>query len=202
MVLVAFGLSCKKNYVPMLWTAVRGITIALAAIAILTISIAFPYPSAPNLQNVDSLDDRIGTTDAAASSRWELLTAMEGAIKERPLTGYGLGATISYQSQDPRVLAQNPNGTYTTFAFEWGWLDHWFKLGVFGLLAVLILVLRIANRIVHTEHAPRWVRRALLASVIALVATHFFTPYLNHPLGLGYLLMLEGWCAVYRHKKD
>lgn len=184
-----------RGIVQIVWAALRGTILAIIAAVILTIAIAFPYPSTPQIQDTNALAERISTSDAASSSRWELIAAMGDAIEAHPIVGYGLGATLTYQSSDPRVLAQNPDGQYTTFAFEWGWLDHWFKLGVFGLIAMAILIVRIAIRVFQTN-ASRWMRYGVFASLIALAVTHFFTPYLNHPLGIGYLLMIEGWVEL------
>ena len=54
--------------------------------------------------------------------------------------GRGFGATVTYQTRDPRILADNGSGEYTTYAFEWGWLDIWLKLGIFGLAAYFLLI--------------------------------------------------------------
>jgi hypothetical protein len=35
-------------------------------------------------------------------------------------------------------------------------------------------------------------KRVLVLSLVALAAVHFSTPYLNHPLGLAWLVLLEG----------
>ena len=122
-------------------------------------------------------------------------------IKEHPILGSGFGAQVSYRSSDPRVLAQNPDGLYTTYAFEWGWLEHWIKFGIIGFGLMIVIVWRLGERILKTP-APDWMRYGLFASLIALAVTHIFTPYLNHPLGLGYLMMLEGWVVLSGGKSE
>ncbi|MEN9557653.1 MAG: hypothetical protein RL141_22 [Candidatus Parcubacteria bacterium] len=198
--LIVLHLRNIKSAIRVSCTAIRGAVYVLLAAAILTIAIVIPIPSAPDIADANVVTNRISTTDAASASRWDLLSAMKSAIRERPIFGYGLGATITYRSSDPRVLAANPTGAYTTSAFEWGWLDHWFKLGIFGLLAIVVLVARLGIRILRTN-AEQWVKYGAFASLVALAATHFFTPYLNHPLGLGYLVMLEGWCVLNKGTK-
>lgn len=110
-------------------------------------------------------------------------------IAEHPFAGSGFGATVTYLSADPRVVAQT-GGLYTTYAFEWGWMDLWIKFGVFGVLAFLFLLWRVGRRVSRSP-LPEWIRLTMLASLVALSATHFFTPYLNHPLGLFALIVLE-----------
>ena len=61
-------------------------------------------------------------------------------ISQEPFFGQGYGATVTYLSQDPRVLENNPSGLYTTYAFEWGYLDIWLKLGIGGIIAYLLLL--------------------------------------------------------------
>jgi multisubunit Na+/H+ antiporter MnhE subunit len=40
----------------------------------------------------------------------------------------------------------------------------------------------------------------LLVGFFSLIFTHMFSPYLNHPLGIGYLLMLIGIFQALRHQ--
>ena len=56
--------------------------------------------------------------EAAANSRWNLLPILNAAGMEHPLLGSGLGRTVTYITEDPRLLVDNPTGEYTTFAFD------------------------------------------------------------------------------------
>ncbi|MEO5928261.1 MAG: glycosyltransferase [Patescibacteria group bacterium] len=168
------------------------------ALAIILITVAFPLPRV----DVGSLKDLFGsrgsTTDAAAESRWNLLPVLISKIKTQPILGSGFGATVTYKSKDPRILAKNPEGLYTTPAFEWGWLEHWVKFGIIGIPVMLWLLLSIAWR-VWKLNEERWVRVAIVSSIVALAVVHIFTPYLNHPLGFTVLLVLEAFIA---HRPD
>jgi hypothetical protein len=125
-------------------------------------------------------------TEAAASSRWQLLPVIWQDIQEQVVFGQGFGATITYHSQDPRALAANPDGLYTTYAFEWGWLDLWLKLGLWGALAYLVFLLHSAYKLYQQQTLLSiW----LSLSLLSLIIIHFFTPYLNHPLGFLILLL-------------
>lgn len=175
---------------------VRFVAIFILAWAMSGIARNFPVPQLAWIVPSDS-GSRIATTDPASNSRRMLLNAMIEKIKQHPILGSGLGATVTYKSSDPRVLAQNPNGLYTTYAFEWGWLDHWIKFGIVGFILMIVLVCRLGLRLLRMD-APNWMKFAGVASLVGLAVTHVFTPYLNHPLGLGYLMMLEGFSELTR----
>lgn len=132
-------------------------------------------------------------TDAAGGSRLALLGPLLKKNMTYPLLGGGLGTTVTYATHDPRALASNPSGLYTTFAFEWGYLDLWLKLGFIGTLTYLIMIglilgrcLYLKQRLINPDEQQIiwWVG----FGTIALVVVHALTPYLNHPLGIGWVL--------------
>jgi O-antigen ligase len=163
----------------------------IVALALIFIVIAFPIPHVDYASLKDLFGSRISTSDAAAASRWSLFPVVATKITQAPIFGHGFGATITYASKDPRILAQGKGGLITTYAFEWGWLEHWVKMGIFGVLAMAYLVWRLFRRFL-TSSQPDWVRYAGTAIIIGLAVVHFLTPYLNHPLGFGILLIVEG----------
>jgi len=149
----------------------------------------FPYPT-PGAFNADFLSRLKSQNDAAVASRWSLWPVLLKQIEREPFLGQGFGATVTYYSRDPRVLQQNPSGLYTTYAFEWGYLDLWLKLGIFGLLAYLFLLFKIMVYSWPKKGAgPNNLAFALATGVIFLAVTNIFTPFLNHPLGIGFLLL-------------
>jgi len=156
----------------------------------------FPYPT-PGSFNADFLNRVSNNNEAALASRWSLLPVLTKEIKKEPFLGQGYGATITYFSRDPRVLEKNPSGEYTTYAFEWGYLDLWLKIGLLGLLAYLLLIFQLVKRSLAYGYKDRsWFLLGFGAGIIFLAATNFFTPYLNHPLGIGILLV--GACLIRR----
>jgi len=105
---------------------------------------------------------------------------------EAPLLGSGFGATVTYQSSDPRIVAST-GGSYTTSAFEWNYHDIIIKMGIFGLLAYGYLLWQILSALIKTDPRRRiW----LVPAFFALVILNAVSPYLNHPLGIGYLALL------------
>ena len=153
--------------------------------------IAFPIPHVNVASLLDLFGSRTNLEEAAAASRWNLLPILWHKIEEHPILGSGFGATVTYKSEDPRILAQNPNGMYTTYAFEWGWLEHWVKFGIIGIPLILFLLCSLAWRLWKLDE-PVWLRATAVSSLVALGVVHVFTPYLNHPLGFLFFFVGEG----------
>jgi len=172
---------------------------ALGAALIIFIAVKFPFPNPNAGLSADALAERLNLAgdEAALASRWSQLPNLWTEIKEAPLLGQGFGATVSYFSQDPRVLANNPDGWYTTYAFEWAYLDTWLKLGLIGLLSYLLLLIIVLAGLLRRKEDDKDISLALGGGLLFLMIVNIFTPYLNHPLGLGYLL----FCSCYLSKK-
>ena len=163
--------------------------VIIASLILTVAAIKFPYPRPYGGFNpADLLTERATqiSNEAGASSRWQLLTPLWQKIKTAPIIGRGFGATVTYKSNDPRVLATNPDGLYTTYAFEWGWLDLWLKLGLFGLLAYLFLSVKIIKDGLKTCST---LTLSLTVGLVVLMAVNIFSPYINHPLGIGYIMI-------------
>ncbi|PIR13504.1 hypothetical protein COV49_01935 [Candidatus Falkowbacteria bacterium CG11_big_fil_rev_8_21_14_0_20_39_10] len=174
-----------------LWLASLIISVGLIAAVV-----KFPYPNPlGGFSTADLLSKRLSQQDEAAiSSRWALLPQLWQEIKSAPVLGRGFGATVTYKTQDPRALELNPGGKYTTYAFEWGWLDIWLKLGFFGLLAYLALIFKL---MINGLQSRNNFAIGLALGLLAISATSFFSPYLNHPLGIGYLMVMA---AIFDNK--
>jgi GT2 family glycosyltransferase len=172
---------------------------AIGGLLLVAAILYFPWPKAGDVSLTAMLKDRGTVTDAAGSSRWNLLPAMWNKIGENPIIGSGFGSTITYESQDPRILKDNPDGNYTTYAFEWGWLSFWVKFGLFGPLIIGLLLLSLAWRSWKAPF-PWWIRTGIISSILGFSVVHIFTPYLNHPLGFSFLISLEAILAMGRDK--
>ncbi|HBH46744.1 MAG: hypothetical protein A2445_05155 [Candidatus Jacksonbacteria bacterium RIFOXYC2_FULL_44_29] len=177
--------------------------VGLSSIAIITALLIFPIGQVPGLRSLISLPERITQTDEPAlSSRWELLPPLWEKIRSHFIFGRGFGATVTYRTADPRYLEAHPgNPYYTTFAFEWGWLDIWYKIGLIGMLTYLALIANVLMRgvilikknLASTAEvaAQAWLPFGLILGLSALVVVQFFTPFLNHPLGIVYLMLAD-----------
>lgn len=139
----------------------------------------------------DAIFGRVGDSDGpATSSRMKLLPVLIEEIKKHPIAGSGFGKTVTYVTDDPRARARESSGRITTYSFEWGYLDFWIKMGIGGLLAYLYLLVAIFSRGWRTLRSSSNAA-PLLAALAALAVTHTFSPYLNHPLGIGFVLFAD-----------
>lgn len=120
---------------------------------------------------------RLVQGEAASSSRMNQLKPLLQEISQHPVIGSGFGTTVTYISDDPRIL-----GNYTTYAFEWGYLDMILKFGILGTLIYLILIFKILKKLFV-------INVGFALALIALLVTNIFSPYLNHPLGIGFVIL-------------
>ncbi len=156
-------------------------------------SVMLPFPTRPDLSDAafyqtSSEVDR----DAAVSSRWSMLDPIMLEIQTSPIIGSGFGEEVTFISDDPRVREQSETGEWTAYRFEWGWLDLWLKMGLLGLIAFgwYAVVMYRAIRFTARKHGHAWLPISLGAGLVILFITNIFTPYLNHPIGLGYMLFV------------
>ena len=168
----------------------------LTAIAIILIAMTISQIFLIQIITGSLLNNRLNNlqTEPAGASRLNQLMPLSNAITLNPIFGYGYGKTLTYTSQDPRILSQSPNGNYTTFAFEWGYLDILLKLGLIGFVIYFYFFLTLFyNGILKLE-------LGFLAGLFALGVVNIFTPYLNHPLGIGYILLCSS-AILWRQEK-
>lgn len=191
-VALAFSLALvwrSYSFKKMLSSGVWLISSLILSFAIIYAVAAFPYLYQTNFR-ASFLDRVSNSNEAAVASRWSLLPVLTQEIKKEPILGQGYGATVTYKSSDPRVLQSNPTGIYTTYAFEWGYLELWLKLGLLGLAAYLWLLYRlISGGISLGLKNNQTIFFGLAAGLVFLSVTNIFTPYLNHPLGIGIIVI-------------
>lgn len=169
------------------------ILIFLSSLAVLWIVIAFPVPPPADISVFgDILKERTTEIDdSAISSRWNLLPEMMAVIGKDPIIGNGFGTKVAFKSDDPRVRAIYPDGKWRTYSFEWGWFDAWLKMGFLGPIALLWIGYTLIRGLrANLKEENGWISLGLLCSLIALYVIHIFSPYLNHPIGIGFLLFL------------
>ena len=171
----------------------------IAVVSILSVGlfvgvVNFPgVGNGPRINAAAGMKDRAGSVsgnEAAVSSRWNLLPHLWTKITEAPILGQGFGTTITYHSNDPRVEQSTADGQYTTYAFEWGWLGIWLKLGFFGFFCYVFLLAKlILDGLIKKELFSSPAVNGIIIGIIILGTVNFFTPYLNHPLGLGFMIL-------------
>ena len=159
----------------------------LISFLIIYLIAVFPYPKT-GVFNADFLNRISNGGESAISSRWSLMPALFKEINKEPFFGQGYGATVTYKSRDPRILQNNPGGIYTTYAFEWGYLDLWLKIGFFGLLSYFVLLF-VLIKYSLSKNNINYLNLGFGMGLVFIILTHIFTPYLNHPLGFGFLMI-------------
>jgi hypothetical protein len=190
--------------------AALGAVSVLGSVAIVAAVYYFPFPNKSGEMSLSSLlgERALSLGDAAANSRWALLPKLTEAAMKRPVFGSGFGTTVTYTTSDPRLLASSKTGEYTTYAFEWGYHDLWLKIGLVGLAVYGWLIAMLLRPVVRAISASRGLLRSadiefddgrkqaavitagILVGAAALLATNVFSPYLNHPLGIGILMLI------------
>jgi hypothetical protein len=173
----------------------------VAAGVLLWALISVPVPARPDLThspfyrgNSDNL------RELAVSSRWNMLAPLVSAIVEYPVLGQGFGKELTYISDDPRIVEMSEGtGELITYRFEWGFLDVWLKMGLFGVMVyawmLFALVFQVYRNVLvvgpwsFAAVRERWLEIGFVSGTVMLFAVHVFTPYLNHPIGLLYLLV-------------
>ena len=193
-----------KQWRVILWHIGLTLSAVILSVGLIFILVRFPYPEPIADFSPELIAQRAFSSEAGVSSRWNLLNPLLSKIKQAPLFGKGFGATVTYQTQDPRILEQNPSGDYTTYAFEWGYLDIWLKLGFIGLLVYVALLVKIVIKgiknikylaagrqgsILNIQYFNTALNFALLSGLVTVIITSFFSPYLNHPLGIGLIIL-------------
>ncbi len=169
----------------------------LLSVMLVALVAVWPIPRSSGALSIDLLTMRT-TNDAAAATRWSSWPVLTQAISQSPWLGYGFGKTLTYESYDPRVVEITKDGLYTTYAFEWGYLDILLKSGLIGLVAYILLlgfILAYAHKVSRSLRlgTSDIISIALVIGggfgIVVLGATHFFTPYLNHPIGISYIVV-------------
>lgn len=187
---VVLKIKKKFSYFKIIKILTLIVLVFLFSLGFLWFSLKIPPQATIDLSSL--FEKRMDLDEPAVSSRMSQLPYLLSANLERPILGSGFGRTISYFSQDPRALERHPLGLYTTYAFEWGFLDIWLKIGLVGLAVFLVLLWQIFKNGWSNSNNNKPLIFGLLFGLIALVTTHITSPYLNHPLGIGYLLV----CSV------
>lgn len=183
--LINFVILNHSNFHLAIW--LRIIPILMLGFFLVEIFYNLPQWHSPHILTRRSVE----SGEAAANSRLQLLPVLGEAIKNSPWIGYGFAKELTYRSSDPRIKnADNPEGWHTTYALEWGWLDQWLKGGLLFMLAFLSWVFFLARRNYQNIRRQATSSLAMISILGALVSVHIFSPYINHPLGLGALMVI------------
>ncbi len=188
------------------------VMVGISLVIIFTVINLPPKSSAEDLASL--ISKRVTRTEAAGSSRLSMLGPLLKEIIKHPVIGSGFGTTVTYTSYDPRILAvtAGQSGEFTTYAFEWAYLDMILKFGLAGVAIYLLLIYNILRRLANFKFlisnfqtnaksqtlksnnywllvTGYWLRLGFLLALVSLLVVNIFSPYLNHPLGIGFIIL-------------
>ncbi len=178
-----------------------GLSAVSAVVAVLLVlAVLYIPPAKQRVSLSGAVEGRVSVYEPAGSSRLNLLSPLWREVKKNIIFGAGFGKTVTYRSADPRVVLSTAgmSGEYTTFAFEWTYLDIWLKVGLIGLVVYLyILYLIFKQFYLNIKERGGWLNVGALFSLVAFTLINITTPYLNHPLGIVYLLVIISYLDFY-----
>ncbi len=144
--------------------------------------------SAGRSTGIELLTNRISSfstpsIEESTYTRMAILPYAWEAITEHPLFGHGLGTAITF----PNPLS---GIQITTRQIDWGILELWIELGLFGLVSMLLLVSAIVYALyqhIRFAHHNRSVDRGIIAALLTLCVLTIFGPGLFHVYGVLFL---------------
>jgi O-antigen ligase len=174
------------------------------AFALLVLALHFGFPSFSTDELSNRLRARAQTLlatehDSSAQGRIAELAAIGGLFAESPLVGGGLGSTYQVYSRD---LGRVRDWEYTHNSYAY----YALKSGIVGLgsfLLVLGLGLATIGRLAfrHPSLEGRLLFAGLAASVVALLVTSLFAPWLTHYVGTAYVGLAFGAAEALRGRE-
>ena len=184
------GLLLFKIFLP--WR--KWIIFLLAAVLILILEFNVIYFITTNhWTGLGFLSGRLGTIvqpedELSSLTRLRILPGLLTNIKNNLLLGTGLGTTITYQDS----LSQTIKSTYY---IDWGWLQLLVDVGLLGFIAYLLFLGQIIVGLIKKIRANinSVFYAGLLAGLLALMIATLTGPFLFHPLGIFYQLLVIYW---------
>jgi O-antigen ligase len=183
-----------------------GLFAAIAAVngVLIVAMVYFPWPHV-DVDATDMLKDRF-MQGSALSSRVNQLQPLTDGIVKHPVIGSGWGTTFTYHTLDPRFLDSHDSDLNTTYASEWGYLDIILKIGLVGLVVYLVFIWEIMKggwQLLKSklENDEAGLIVGLMIGLVALMTVHMFSPYLNHPLGIGFILIAFSVINLYQKEQ-
>lgn len=136
--------------------------------------------------------------EESSRTRMLLIPPILETIKENPVLGVGLGATIIYTNSTSFTPIE-------TRQFDWGYLEMLAELGPFGLLYFVILLFVIlfeCFKRVRQYSDYHDLHVGLLAGLVSLMIINITTPALFHVFGILYLVFTTAFVGRSAHGFD
>ncbi|MFC1663210.1 O-antigen ligase family protein [Patescibacteria group bacterium] len=136
-------------------------------------------------------------TETAAVTRVSLLGEVWNKFMENPVMGSGFGASVVL----PNIIPGSDDVYFTSvYLYEWTYLDIAVKIGLLGLLALIWLIIGIIKQVNKLREFIEYkiIYLWFTITLISFIVINITTPYINHPLGIGWLIIvyLVSWNLV------
>lgn len=168
---------------------------SITMITLLFISVNILFSGGKSL-GLEIIGIRLGSvilpqTEESTNLRMALLDPIITMIKHHPILGTGLGSSVTFI--DPY--------TYETLSrrhFDWGYLEMWVELGLFGALSLIAIAVLLVQELIKkirllSDYHDFYV--GLLAGIIAMLFINITTPTLFHVLGILYLVFVMAFVS-------
>lgn len=124
------------------------------------------------------------TIEISAATRMIKLPIILEQITAHPVFGVGLGSTITFYNSLTAL-------TETTAHYDWGYLEMWNEMGIFGALLLLALYIYTAGLLIKKiKTIPDWhdFDVGLLAGIVAFLIMNITIAALYHVFGIFFLI--------------
>lgn len=124
------------------------------------------------------------TLEISAATRMMKLSIILEQITAHPIFGTGLGSTITFYNSLTTI-------TETTSNYDWGYLEMWAEMGVFGALLLIALYVYTAGLLIKKiKTIPDWhdFDVGLLAGIVAFLIMNITIAALFHVFGIFFLV--------------
>jgi len=122
--------------------------------------------------------------EISTDTRMMILPYIMQIIRQHPIWGVGLGATITF-------INSNTYESLTTLHFDWGYLEMWTELGLPGSILLVFLYGLVAFMLIKKIKAiPEWhdFDVGLLAGIVSLLIMNITIASLFHVFGILFLI--------------
>lgn len=114
--------------------------------------------------------------EISTETRMMILPEIWKLILQQPIFGHGLGATVTFLNTVTYETITTPN-------FDWGYLEMWAEMGIFGALMLVVVYLFVVYKLISKiRRIPDWYDFdvGLLAGIIAFLVMNITIPALFH----------------------
>lgn len=192
--------ACILLLIGLPWRRILKITVVLFGVFLFFIFVSYIF--LPNFYQV--FIDRVSSlfqpsTELAASNRVSLLPPIWEKVKEKFFWGSGFGTLVTYRT----FIAGTDLVEYVkVYVYEWGYLDILVKMGLLGLISYLFFIYAIIKNYFRRwkDYRPQnnFLLKGVLSGLVFLIVINITTPFINHPIGIAFLMISA---AVFFYKE-